>query len=73
MPEVIETRDALETKLAELAAQRRTEEDMAAIDDRAGVHGTGRADQARGCGVEADEQFHGAVTAAGYSPLLPPP
>src|SRR6478609_1474608 len=33
LPEVIETRDALETKIAGLAAVRRTDEDMARIDD----------------------------------------
>src|SRR5919107_2301080 len=32
LPEVIEARDALETKLAALAAQRRTDEDLAAIE-----------------------------------------
>jgi GntR family transcriptional repressor for pyruvate dehydrogenase complex len=31
LPEVIEARDALETKIAALAAQRRTDEDLAAI------------------------------------------
>ena len=33
LPEIIEARDALETKLAALAAERRTESDLAAIDE----------------------------------------
>lgn len=68
IPEVIETRDALETKIAALAAVRRTDDDMARIDDalaamEADVAGGGR-------GVEGDERFHGAVTAAAHSLLL---
>lgn len=68
LPEIIEARDALETKLAALAAERRTEGDLAAIDDALAfmerdVAGGGR-------GVEGDERFHAAVTAAGRSRLL---
>lgn len=68
LPEVIETRDALETKIAGLAAQRRTDEDLARIDDAL----TAMADdiEAGGRGVEGDERFHGAVTAAAHSLLL---
>src|SRR5690242_3614589 len=33
LPDIIEAREALETKLAALAASRRTESDLAAIDD----------------------------------------
>src|SRR5918992_2167389 len=33
LPEIIETRDALETKIAALAATRRTDDDLARIDD----------------------------------------
>ena len=68
IPEVIETRDALETKLAALAAERRTEDDLAAIDDALAF--MARDVEAGGRGVEGDERFHGAVTAAGHSPLL---
>src|SRR5262245_55154783 len=32
LPDVLEAREALETKLAELAATRRTDDDLAAID-----------------------------------------
>ncbi|WP_205474486.1 FadR/GntR family transcriptional regulator [Nocardioides sp. SYSU D00038] len=68
LPEIIETRDALETKIAMLAATRRTDDDLARIDDalaamEADIDGGGR-------GVEGDERFHGAVTAAAHSLLL---
>ncbi|PVG84407.1 GntR family transcriptional regulator [Nocardioides gansuensis] len=68
IPEIIETRDALETKLAALAAQRRTDEDLAAIN--AALEEMERDIEAGGRGVEGDEKFHGAVTAAGHSDLL---
>jgi GntR family transcriptional repressor for pyruvate dehydrogenase complex len=68
LPEVIETRDALETKLAMLAAERHTPDDMARIDDALAAM---EADIDRGGrGVEGDERFHGAVTAAAHSLLL---
>jgi len=68
LPEVIEAREALETKLAALAAVRRTDEDLKEIDAAldfmaADIDGGGR-------GVEGDERFHAAVTAAGHSALL---
>jgi GntR family transcriptional repressor for pyruvate dehydrogenase complex len=68
LPEIIETRDALETKLAALAAVRRTDADLAAIeaalaDMEADIAAGGR-------GVEGDERFHAAVTAASHSALL---
>ena len=68
MPEVIEARDALETKLAALAAERRTDADIAAI--TAALDEMARDIESGGRGVHADEHFHGAVTAAAYSPLL---
>ena len=68
LPEIIDARDALETKLAGLAAQRRTEDDLVAIygaleEMRIDVDGGGR-------GVAGDQQFHAAVTAAAHSGLL---
>lgn len=68
IPEVIEARDAMETKLAQLAAQRRTDEDLRAIDAaldamEADIDGGGR-------GVQGDADFHDAVTRAAHSPLL---
>ncbi len=68
LPEIIDTRDALETKLAALAAQRRTDEDLVRID---AALTTMAADvEAGGRGVAGDELFHGAVTAAAHSLLL---
>ncbi|WP_134738352.1 FadR/GntR family transcriptional regulator [Nocardioides sp. 503] len=68
LPEIIETRDALETKIAALAAVRRSDEDLARIDDALDAMETDIA--AGGRGVEGDERFHGAVTAAAHSLLL---
>ena len=62
LPEIIEAREALETKLAALAASRRTDEDLAAID--AALELMERDVDAGGRGVEGDERFHAAVTAA---------
>lgn len=68
LPEIIDTRDALETKLAALAAARRTPEDLGRIDEALAAM---EADiDAGGRGVEGDERFHGAVTAAAHSLLL---
>lgn len=68
LPEVIEAREALEVKLAALAAERRTDSDLqnieAALDEmaRAVEHGEH--------GLDGDERFHEAVTAAARSALL---
>src|SRR5215203_4379543 len=68
LPEIIEAREALETKLAALAAVRRTERDLAAMDEA--LTFMERDIASGGRGVEGDERFHAAVTAAGHSPLL---
>jgi GntR family transcriptional repressor for pyruvate dehydrogenase complex len=68
LPEIIEAREALETKLAALAAGRRTERDLAAMDEALAF--MERDITSGGRGVEGDERFHAAVTAAGHSPLL---
>lgn len=68
LPDIIDAREALEVKLAALAADRRTDEDIAAIDAALAV--MERDIEAGGRGVEGDEQFHAAVTAAGHSALL---
>ena len=68
LPEVIEARDALESKLAALAAQRRSDDDMARIDGA--LDEMERDIEAGGRGVEGDEQFHAAITAAAHSSLL---
>jgi GntR family transcriptional regulator, transcriptional repressor for pyruvate dehydrogenase complex len=68
LPDVIEAREALECKLAALAAVRRTAEDLARIESAMEVM---TADiEAGGRGLKGDELFHAAVTAAGHSSLL---
>lgn len=68
LPEIIETRDALETKIAALAATRRTADDLARIDDA--LAEMAQDIEAGGRGLEGDERFHGAVTTAAHSLLL---
>lgn len=68
LPAILEAREALETQLAALAAARRTETDLAAM-DRALKIMTADID-AGGFGEEGDRQFHEAVTRAAQSPLL---
>ncbi len=68
IPDVIEARDALETKLAALAAERRTDDDLATIDEALSFMAADV--EAGGRGVEGDERFHSAVTAAAHSPVL---
>jgi GntR family transcriptional repressor for pyruvate dehydrogenase complex len=68
LPDVLDARDALETKLAALAAERRSTEDLAAIDAALAEM---RAQIARGeSGEDGDRRFHQAVTAAAHSALL---
>jgi len=68
LPEIIETRDALESKIAALAAERRTADDLARIEEA--LEEMTRDVAAGGRGVDGDERFHGAVTAAAHSLLL---
>lgn len=68
LPEVIEARSALEVKLARLASERRTDDDLARID--AALTLMEHDVSAGGRGVDGDEAFHAAVTAAGHSALL---
>ncbi len=68
LPEVIEAREALEVKLAALAAERRTEEDLTRIDDA--LDGMEKDIVRGGRGLQGDERFHAAVTAAARSALL---
>jgi GntR family transcriptional regulator, transcriptional repressor for pyruvate dehydrogenase complex len=68
LPEVLEAREALETKLAELAAERRTDTELETIREaldfmRDEIDGGDN-------GVEGDRRFHAAVTAAAHSSLL---
>ncbi|MBA2948869.1 FadR/GntR family transcriptional regulator [Streptomyces himalayensis] len=68
LPDVLEAREALETKLAELAAERRTEDDLAALSLALSHMADEIAEGAHG--VEGDRLFHAAVTAAAHSSLL---
>lgn len=68
LAEVIEAREALEVKLASLAAERRTDQDLQRIDDALEVmaEAVDRGER----GLEGDELFHSAVTDAARSALL---
>jgi GntR family transcriptional repressor for pyruvate dehydrogenase complex len=68
LPDVLEARAALEVKLASLAAQRRSAADLSAI--AAALDAMAEDIASGGRGVDGDEQFHGAVTAAAHSGLL---
>lgn len=68
LPDVLDARDALETKLAQLAAVRRTESDLSAIDEA--LAAMRHQVEAGELGTEGDRAFHDAVTAAAYSDLL---
>ncbi|GAA1725497.1 FadR/GntR family transcriptional regulator [Aeromicrobium alkaliterrae] len=68
LPEILDARDALETKIAALAAERHTPEQVDAID--AALDAMEADIDAGGRGVEGDELFHAAVTAAAGSELL---
>jgi GntR family transcriptional repressor for pyruvate dehydrogenase complex len=68
IPDIIEARVALEVNLAGLAAVRRTDAEMAAIDDAIATMETEV--EAGDRGVLGDEMFHEAITAAAHSSLL---
>jgi GntR family transcriptional regulator, transcriptional repressor for pyruvate dehydrogenase complex len=68
LPAILEAREALETELAALAAERRTETDLAAMDRALKIMAADI--DAEGFGEEGDRLFHEAVTRAAQSPLL---
>lgn len=68
IPDIIEAREALEVKLAGLAAARRSEAEMAAID--AAIAMMESEIEAGERGVVGDERFHEAVAVAAHSSLL---
>ncbi|MFF4258688.1 FadR/GntR family transcriptional regulator [Streptomyces sp. NPDC001663] len=68
LPDVLDARDALETKLAALAAVRRTDQDLAEIDTA--LAAMAAAVERGELGVDEDQRFHAAVTAAAHSTLL---
>ncbi|QGK70671.1 FCD domain-containing protein [Allosaccharopolyspora coralli] len=68
LPDVLDAREGLETKLAELAAERRTEDDLAEID--AAIEAMRAEIDEDALGADGDRRFHEAVTAAAHSTLL---
>jgi GntR family transcriptional repressor for pyruvate dehydrogenase complex len=68
LPDVLEAREALETKLAELAAIRRTKDDLDALEAALDHMRTEIAEG--GSGAEGDRRFHAAVTEAAHSAIL---
>ncbi|HEX5494858.1 MAG TPA: FCD domain-containing protein [Mycobacteriales bacterium] len=68
LPDIIEAREALEVKIAALAAQRRTEEDLAAID--AALADMEHQITAGEHGYDGDQAFHAAITDAAHNPVL---
>ena len=68
LPAILEAREALETQLAGLAAARRTQSDIAAMDQALDVMAADI--DAGGRGEEGARLFHEAVTQAARSPLL---
>jgi GntR family transcriptional repressor for pyruvate dehydrogenase complex len=68
IPDIIEAREALEVKLAGLAAARRSDEEMAAIDRAIAMMESEI--EAGDRGVVGDEMFHEAITRAAHSSLL---
>lgn len=68
LPDVLDARDALESKLAELAAIRRTEEDLLLIGDALEFMQAEIEDG--GVPTEGDRRFHAAVVTAAHSSIL---
>ena len=68
IPDIIEAREALEVKLAGLAAVRRSEAETATID--AGITKMESAIEAGDRGIDGDEMFHKAITTAAHSTLI---
>lgn len=68
LPDILDAREALEVKLAELAAERRTDDDVTRIDSALELMA---AELARGLlGEAGDAAFHEALTDAAHSGLL---
>src|SRR6202165_4237845 len=68
LPEVLEAREALEVKLAELAASRRTKEDLSAM--HAALRLMEKEIRTKGLGTDGDAAFHHAVAAAARNEVL---
>ena len=65
---VMELRALVEMTVSELAARRRSEQDMAAM--RAQLEAMDEALRCHGDGSEADDGFHAAIAAATHNPLV---
>ena len=68
LPEVMEARSALEVELARLAATRRTDEDLEAID--AAINQMAAELDSGEAGLDGDAQFHLAVTNAAHNRVM---
>jgi GntR family transcriptional repressor for pyruvate dehydrogenase complex len=68
LPDVLEAREALEVKLAELAAARRSEDDLVAM--RAALDRMEEEVRAGGLGTEGDAGFHHAIALAARNEVL---
>jgi GntR family transcriptional repressor for pyruvate dehydrogenase complex len=68
LPEVLEAREALEVKLAELAASRRSEPDLAAM--RAALERMAQEIEGGGIGTAGDTDFHHAIALAARNDVL---
>jgi GntR family transcriptional regulator, transcriptional repressor for pyruvate dehydrogenase complex len=68
LPDILDAREAIEVKLAELAAERRTESDLAAL-DAALVEMQQEIDSGT-TGEQGDHDFHQSVALAAHSEVL---
>ena len=68
LPDILDAREAIEVKLAELAAERRTESELAAID--AALEKMQQEIEDGATGEHGDHDFHQSVVRAAHSELL---
>jgi GntR family transcriptional regulator, transcriptional repressor for pyruvate dehydrogenase complex len=68
LPEVLEAREALEVKLAELAATRRTRDDLTAM--HAALRTMEKEIRTKGLGTDGDAAFHHAIASAARNQVL---
>ena len=68
LPAIMEVREALETQTARLAARRRSDADLDEM--RLALREMATAIEEGEDGAEADQRFHGAITAASHNELL---
>ena len=68
LPDVLEAREALEVKLADLAASRRSEQDVVTM--RGALERMAKEVEAGGIGTDGDADFHHAVALAARNEVL---